>query len=80
MGAESTHFTTMAQRIEHNADATFGGAVVIVPPINAGDPIEYLILSTADAVLFWSTVKSQAQSALDKLSEKAQLQRGFGVR
>ena len=32
----SEPFTKMAARIDHNAD-TFGGAVVIVPPLNSGE-------------------------------------------
>src|SRR5580704_7076810 len=79
MSDEQTPFTAMAARIEHNADAIFGGAVVIVPPVNGGDKIEYLSLNaSADPVLFWSTVKSQIEMTLEKLTAKDQMAHTFG--
>ena len=36
----------MAAMIELNADVVFGGAVVIIPPENGGEPIELLILDS----------------------------------
>lgn len=72
-------FTKMAQRIEHNSDAKFGGAVVIVPPV--GEQIELLMLDeAADAAQFWGTLKTRIQFALDKLEEQQRTAQGFGRR
>ena len=72
-------FTKMAARLLHNADATFGGAVVIVPPV--GDPIELLMLDAqGDAGQFWGTIKTRIQLAVDKLDEQQRVAQGFGRR
>lgn len=74
-------FTDMAQRIEHNTDATFGGAVVIIPPKNAGEQIELLMLDSAgDAAQFWSTIKTRIDLVLDKLRDQERNVQGFGRR
>lgn len=66
------HFRDMADRIEHNARETFGGAVVIVPPIGGGDTIEFLMLgSKPDLAQFYSTVTTKITVALNELQEKA---------
>ena len=74
-------FTAMAAAIEHNASATFGGAVVIIPPINGGEPIELLILDLkADPAQFWSTIKTRIEIKLAELDEKQRSQQAFGRR
>lgn len=81
MPANSDPFKKMAERIEHNADATFGGAVVIIPPLNGGDPIELLMLDSAgSAAQFWSTLKTRIQIVLDELEQKQRMTAGFGHR
>ena len=73
-------FTKMAERIKHNVDATFGGAVVIVPP-GGTDPIELLMLDAqGDAGQFWGTIKTRIQLAVDKLDEQQRVAQGFGRR
>lgn len=75
----SDRFTKMAERISHNSDATFGGAAVIVPPANAGAPIELLILdSNADPAQFWGSILSRAQMEVQKVQDIVQMQRATG--
>ena len=74
-------FTAMAAAIEHNAGATFGGAVVIIPPTNGGEPIELLILDLkADPAQFWSTIKTRIEIKLAELDERQRSQQAFGRR
>ena len=74
-------FTAMAAAIEHNAGATFGGAVVIIPPPNGGEPIELLILDLkADPAQFWSTIKTRIEIKLAELDERQRSQQAFGRR
>ncbi|PWU21828.1 MAG: hypothetical protein C5B50_00665 [Verrucomicrobia bacterium] len=64
-------FTAMAARIGRNLPQDFAGACVIVPPINAGDMVEILVLDPRqDPVLFWSSVETRANIELQKLKER----------
>ena len=75
----SERFRVMADLIEDNAHATFGGAVVIIPPAEGGDPIEMLMLDvTADAGQFWATIKTRIEIKLNQMDEKARAQATFG--
>ena len=74
-------FRVMADKIDHNVGSSFGGAAVIVPPLNGGAPLDILILdSTADPAQFWSTVLTRAQIVLKALEDQKALQQGFGRR
>ena len=74
-------FRKMAERIDHNNDAGFGGACVFIPPQGMGDPIEVLILDNAgDPAQFYSTVATRLQIALDKLQGQNQAAQAFGRR
>jgi len=74
-------FKNMAARIEHNADSKFGGAVVIYPPDEGGDPIEVLLLDQAsDPVMFWQTVQSRIAIVLETLKDKQRQSAAFGRR
>jgi len=54
-------FREMAEKIAHNVDSSFAGAVVIVPPDGGGEPISLLILdSTKDPIQFWSLIEARA--------------------
>jgi hypothetical protein len=58
----------MADRLDHNADASFGGAFVIIPPEGAVQ--DMLILdSSRNAAIFWSTLQTRAQIALQELQD-----------
>jgi hypothetical protein len=73
MSEQSDYFRAMAERIEHNAADTFGGACVIVPP--EGEPIELLVLDpTADSAQFIGAVQTRLGVALMTL--EAELKRG----
>lgn len=72
-------FLQMSERIKHNRDQPFGGAVVIYPP--DGDPIEFLLLDgSADVVQFWATAKKRIENALEDLESRARGQQGFSFR
>jgi len=74
-------FTAMAASIEHNPIATFGGAVVIMPPLNGGEPIELLILDLkADPAQFWSTIRTRIDIKLAELDETRRNTTAFGGR
>ena len=74
-------FRAMAAAIEHNANATFGGAVVIIPPANAGEAIELLILDLkADPAQFWSTIDTRIKIKLAELDGQQRNQTAFGSR
>jgi hypothetical protein len=74
-------FDTMHERINKNADSPFGGACVIVPPQGGGDVISYLSLDQGqDPVLFWSTVRSQVELTLEKLTKNNAVAQTFGRR
>lgn len=80
LSSVSERLRRMAARIDHNAEtSTFGGAVVIIPPDQGGDPIEILILdSQGDSAQFWGTVTHRVKAAIDQLDEVRK--QGFGVR
>lgn len=74
-------FKAMAAAIEHNGDATFGGAVVIIPPPNGGEAIELLILDLkADPAQFWSTIRTRIDIKLAELDQIQRKQASFGMR
>lgn len=74
-------FARMAERVLHNADSTFGGAVVIIPPKNAGEQIELLMLdSSGDPAQFWSTIQTRIALVMDKLKEQERTAVAFGRR
>ena len=78
--AVSEPFTKMAERIDHNADAKFGGACVLVPP-GGGKALELLMLDTAeDEGQFWATILTRIQTAIAEADQKKLANRGFGAR
>ena len=81
--ANAERFTKMAARITHNQDATFGGAAVIMPPANGGEPIELLILdSKSDPAQFWGAILSRAQLEVNTIRSANEMRQmtGFETR
>jgi hypothetical protein len=79
MADNSEPFTKMADRVKHNADTKFGGAVVIVPPTGTADAIELLMLDAqGDQAQFWSTILTRIQVLMQGLEAKDRIARGFG--
>lgn len=67
----SDRYRLMADRLDHNADATFGGSCVIIPPPGGGEPIEFILLDLkSDPAQFWSTVSTKIQIALENLKQQ----------
>lgn len=80
---ESDRFRQMADRIDHNKDSTFGGAAVIVPPQNGGEPVVVLVLDEkGDPAQFWGTILTRAQLEVSRLTERQRVQgmQGFASR
>ena len=72
-------FQRMAERMSVNGNEAFGGAFVVVPPENGGDPIETLILdSKQDAAQFWMLLKTKCDIALGELDAKQRQASTFG--
>jgi len=63
----SDPFSQMASRIDRNAEESFGGAFVIVPPAGAGEPMSALMLSSTDPVQFYMLLQAQITKTLDEL-------------
>lgn len=75
------HFRDMADAIEHNSDAPFGGAFVVVPPVGAGDPIETLILDNKqDALQFWKLLVEKGRITVEDLERQTRSSTAFGGR
>lgn len=72
-------FRAMADQIERNAESTFAGAVVIIPPADGGDPVEILQLDTNPSPSeFWGLIKYKADAAMHDVGNQARLgQAGF---
>ena len=80
MADNTAIFTRMAQRIAHNADAPFGGAVVIVPPSGA-NVIDYVTFdSQQNEAQFWSGVLGLIQNVIQDIRERERVAQGFGRR
>jgi hypothetical protein len=75
-------FQDMADRIRHNADQSFGGAFVIIPPANGGDPLETLILDAKqDPAQFFTLLKVKCDMAIGLIEDQRRNQQGpFGRR
>lgn len=67
----SIPFTDMAAQIELNDGKNFGGAFVIVPPGEDAEPHVMLMLDNAqNPAVFWATLQTRAQLALQELDKK----------
>ena len=77
---QSEPFTQMAEKIERNGDADFGGAFVIYPP--GGDPVvqDLSVNPTADQIRFWLKLKTEIDAVIQRLDEVARNQQAFRVR
>jgi hypothetical protein len=68
----------MADAIEQNAERGFGGAFVVIPPEDGGDPFETLILdSKQNAAQFWILLKSKCEMALTESDQKQRVGQAF---
>jgi hypothetical protein len=71
-------FDDMAAQIRLNKGAKFGGAYVLLPPMD-GDPISSLMLNQEELAIFWSSLQTIADMAVEALNSKPK-QQGFGRR
>lgn len=78
---QAARFRVMANRIDHNADAVFAGAAVIVPPAEGGEPVEMLIIDSSQSpAQFWGALLTKCQISLKDLDEKQRNTQAFGRR
>ncbi len=81
MDDTATRFTEMAQRLEKNKGEQFGGAFVIVPPAEGGEPVSTVIFDNRqDPAQFWNLVLTRAQIMLGDLEQKQRAGQAFGRR
>ena len=68
-------FRQMAERIERNAEAEFGGAVVIVPLV--GEPVSMVLFGPkGDTTAFWALIRSKVEIATNEHLENEQKKPG----
>ena len=78
MADNTVLFTRMAERIAHNADAPFGGAVVIVPP-KGTDVIDYVTFdSQQNEAQFWGGILGLIQNVIQEMRDRERNLQGFG--
>lgn len=72
-------FRKMADDIERNIEAPFGGAFVVVPPEDGGDMLSTLILDNRqDATQFWIFLKTKSEFEVSVVDEKKRQVQAFG--
>ena len=72
-------FRAMADAIEKNSN--FGGAFVICPAEEAGEPLETLILDARpDPAQFWQMLLVKCQIMLGEIEAKSRANQAFGRR
>lgn len=60
----------MADHVDRNAAAGFGGCIVIVPPLNGGDPIEILMLDDhPDIAQFYANLTARISARVSELTD-----------
>lgn len=64
-------FKAMAERILLNKDGAFGGAVVILPPDDGGEPVDFFLLSEQSPIMFWASLKSIIEAQIANLNDAA---------
>ena len=71
-------FSDMASRVMLNKDGHFGGAVVIVPPENGGEPVEMFMLTRESPAAFWAVLKALVDRNIADLDSLARQGRAYG--
>lgn len=71
-------FDDMAAKIRLNKDNPFGGAFVIVPPENGGDPFQTLILDAKqDPAQFFTLLKVKSEAQITLIDQAMRNQNAF---
>lgn len=71
-------FRRMADQIDLNEGAHFGGAFVLVPPAG-GEPVELLLLnSLKDPSQFWGALDATVKLQLAQLDEQSRNMQAYG--
>ena len=72
-------FRAMADRIEKTVTPSdFGGAVVIIPPSDGGDPVEILQIDPKPSPSeFWGLIRYKSDAAVAELNNQSRMQSAF---
>jgi hypothetical protein len=71
-------FDSMAAQLRLNHEAKFGGAFLLIPPDSTEEQCHsFLALNQEQPGIFWATVQTIANIAVDATNQK-QRQQGFG--
>ena len=74
-------FRKMAEDIDRNAGAGFGGAFVCVPPKDGGEAFQTLIVGEGtDPSDYWVLLKSKAEAQIRAVDQAARQGQAFGRR
>lgn len=76
----SIPFNNMADRIERNADAGFGGAYVIIPPGDSAPMAVLLLNEQQSEAMFLNVLQWQIKNRLDELEIAERRQQLTGMR
>lgn len=72
-------FREMADRIERNNDAVFGGAYVIIPPSDDGTSLSVLVVDNErDQSGFFNLLEWRIKNIIQQIDQQARVQQGFG--
>jgi hypothetical protein len=72
-------FREMADQIERNQDAVFGGAYVIIPPSQDADSLSVLVVDNeADAAGFFCLLEWRITNITKSMDMQERMKQGFG--
>lgn len=75
----AARFRAMADAVERNAQGSFGGAFVVIPPEGGGEPLETLILDNRqDIAQFWIFLKTKSENEIAAVDQKQRAAATFG--
>ena len=67
-------FDAMAAKIRLNRADNFGGAFVLVPPIGVGQPVDGMLINSANAsMMFWLQLKMIVDDTIKQLTDQQRM-------
>lgn len=74
----AAQFRRMADLVERNDGAGFGGAFVVVPPENGGSPFDQLFVTVQqDAGDFWSLLSARCKAEMARVDQLQRQGQGY---
>ena len=77
---QSEIFRKLADKIDRNEDAEFGGAVCIVPPKGEATIDWVIVDSKADILRFWVKLKTDIDAIVQEVDTRARMQQTWQQR